>query len=372
MPHSKFHSPHGFPRCSKLAAGFTVVVLLLVSVGPRKMLAQADHERTSPVGSSRTGPQERDAEPLVSLSAATIIDLLLQEPGLLLEVKRKLVRTAYEQGRLLEPSDVTDDALFQLLRDDNNVRVLATQEIERREYVRAKPTRQELEKDRIVKTPGSRAVGQNEEGKYWSQHEKIEWPQRAMRESGADDGFSDDGFFEVEPPAPPPNRVPAPSPAYPQTDYRRQQNWAGLAPRDQNSPDQSSPYQDFQNQNSQNQDFQNQDSYDGAPPDAGSLPSSGPQGTPGLLSASMDQPGASGQRPGSSEASSFLPYSRPYSASASRSDENSAEQPFSSSPSNSLSAADRGYGPWTSGSGGQLQQPKSRAEDGQAAIRRRA
>jgi protein involved in polysaccharide export with SLBB domain len=368
MPHSKFRSP----RWSKLAGGLTLVVLLLVSVEPRKMLAQADPERTSPRGSAGAGLHERDPEPLVSLSAATIIDILLQEPGLLLEVKRLLVRRAYEQGRLLDSADVTDDALFQLLRDDNNVRVLATQEIERREYVRAKPTRQELEKDRIAKTPGSRAVGQNEEEKYWSQHEKIEWPQRAMRESGADDGFSDDGFFEVEPPAPPPNRVPAPSPAYPQTDYRRQQNWAGLAPRDQNSPDQSSPYQDFQNQNSQNQDFQNQDSYDGAPPDAGSLPSSGPQGTPGLLSASMDQPGASGQRPGSSEASSFLPYSRPYSASASRSDENSAEQPFSSSPSNSLSAADRGYGPWTSGSGGRLQQPRSRAEDGQPAIRRRA
>jgi protein involved in polysaccharide export with SLBB domain len=374
MPHSKFHSPHGFPRCSKLAAGFTVVVLLLVSVGPRKMLAQADHERTSPVGSSRTGPQERDAEPLVSLSAATIIDLLLQEPGLLLEVKRKLVRKAYEQGRLLEPSDVTDDALFQLLRDDNNVRVLATQEIERREYVRAKPTRQELEKDRIVKTPGSRAVGQNEEGKYWSQHEKIEWPQRAMRESGADDGFSDDGFFEVEPLGPPPNSFPAPSLVYPSNDYRRQQSLAGLTPRRQNQNSQNQNFQDedLQNQNSQDQDFQNQDSYDGALPDAGSLPSSDPQGTPGLFSASMDQPCASGQRPGSSDAPSFPPYSRPYSSSASRSDETSTEQPFSSSPSNSLSAADRGYGPWNSGSGSRLQQPRSRAEDGQPAIRRRA
>src|SRR5580658_7427788 len=223
MPHSKFRSP----RWSKLAGGLTLVVLLLVSVEPRKMLAQADPERTSPRGSAGAGLHERDPEPLVSLSAATIIDILLQEPGLLLEVKRLLVRRAYEQGRLLDPADVTDDALFQSLRDDNDVRVLATQEIERREYVRAKPTRQELEKDRIVKTPGSRAVGQNEEEKYWSQHEKIEWPQRAMRESGADDGFSDDGFFEVEPLGPPPNSFPAPSLVYPSNDYRRQQSLAG-------------------------------------------------------------------------------------------------------------------------------------------------
>ena len=185
MPHSRFARPHIFPRWLKLTTGITLVVLLLVGVGPGKMLAQTDHEQTTPRSSHGAGPNERDPEPLVSLSAATIIDILLQEPGLMLEVKRLLVRRAYEQGRLLDPVDVTDDALFQLLRDDNNVRVLATQEIEQREYVRAKPTRQELEKDRIAKTPGSRAVGQNEEEKYWSQHEKIEWPQRAMRESGA-------------------------------------------------------------------------------------------------------------------------------------------------------------------------------------------
>src|SRR5271168_4771795 len=149
MPHSKLPSPHRFPRSSKLAAGLTLVVLLSASVRPGRMLAQADDKQASPRGSAGAGPHERDPEPLVSLSAATIIDILLREPGLLLEVKRQLVRRAYEQGRLLDPADITDDALFQLLREDNNVRVLATQEIERREYVRAKPTRREMEKDRI-------------------------------------------------------------------------------------------------------------------------------------------------------------------------------------------------------------------------------
>ncbi|MGA9544072.1 MAG: SLBB domain-containing protein [Candidatus Sulfotelmatobacter sp.] len=370
MPHSKFRSLHILPHWSKLAAGLTLALLLLVSVGAGKVLAQTDHEQMSAIGSAGADLHGRDPEPQVSLSAATIIDILRQEPGLLLEVKRILVRKAYEQGRLLDPADVTDDALFQLLRDDNNVRVLATQEIERREYVRAKPTRQELEKDRIAKTPGSRAVGQNEEEKYWSQHEKIEWQQRTTRESGADDGFSDDGFFEVEPLSPPPNSFPAPPPAYPSGDYRRQQSLAGLGPQDQNSPEQN-----FQNQNSPNQDFQNQDSqtqdYDGTPPDAGSLPRIDPAGMPGLLSASMDQSGASGERPGSSDASSFPTYSRPYASSGSRSVGNSPEQTFSSSSFSSLSAADRGYGPWTSGSGGRSQ-PRFGAEDGQPAIRRRA
>ncbi|PYV47958.1 MAG: hypothetical protein DMG94_04590 [Acidobacteria bacterium] len=40
---------------------------------------------------------------LVSLSPATITQLLQREPGLLLEIKKALVRKAYEEGRLLNP-----------------------------------------------------------------------------------------------------------------------------------------------------------------------------------------------------------------------------------------------------------------------------
>jgi len=36
---------------------------------------------------------------------------------LLLQVKKALVRKAYEQGRLLDPRDLTDDSLFNLVRE---------------------------------------------------------------------------------------------------------------------------------------------------------------------------------------------------------------------------------------------------------------
>ncbi len=91
---------------------------------------------------------EQEAEERVSLSANTILEILQQEPGLLLPVKKVLVRKAYEQGRLLDPADLTDEAVFRLVRDDENVRILATKEIEDRSYVRPKPTRAELEHDR--------------------------------------------------------------------------------------------------------------------------------------------------------------------------------------------------------------------------------
>ncbi|MBV9181780.1 MAG: polysaccharide export protein, partial [Acidobacteria bacterium] len=136
-------------------------------------------------------PQSRaelEAEQTVALSADKIIELLRQETGLLLQVKRVLVRKAYEQGRVLEPEDLTDDALFQLLREDHNVCVLATREIENRFYVRVKPTKQEMEAQRglparlgpstEVKSPNAAENGQrktaSQEEEYWQRQEDIE------------------------------------------------------------------------------------------------------------------------------------------------------------------------------------------------------
>jgi len=89
---------------------------------------------------------------LVSLSPATITQLLQREPGLLLEVKKALVRKAYEEGRLLNPEDLTDESVFQLLQDDAAARSLATREIEARMYVRAKPTLTNCITTRIVQS----------------------------------------------------------------------------------------------------------------------------------------------------------------------------------------------------------------------------
>src|ERR1700693_5179437 len=204
---------------------FTFGLFLLMGTGQERVWAQVD-------------PHERDPEPKISLSAGTLVEILRREPGLLLEVKRLLVRKAYEQGRLLDPADLTDEALFQLLREDDNVRVLATQEIENREYVRPKPTRREMERQRIGRLhagesakpaeSGANPAVPSEEEKYWERHERQSVQQKTMAPpgSGADsradddiarDGFSKDGFtkdgFDAEP-ATPPNPLPA-QPAIP-------------------------------------------------------------------------------------------------------------------------------------------------------------
>jgi len=126
---------------------------------------------------------EREAEQLVSLSADKIIALLQKEPGLLLEVKKMLVRKAYEQGRLLDAHDLTDDALYRLISKDEMIRVLVTREIEDRGYVHVKPTQEELAREQALRSvqasPAEAAQqeadvksGKSQEEAYWSRRQK--------------------------------------------------------------------------------------------------------------------------------------------------------------------------------------------------------
>src|SRR5271169_6729966 len=100
---------------------------------------------------------EKEAEQMVALSADKIISILRQETGLLLQVKKALVRKAFEQGRILDPKELTDDALFRIIREDEGIRIIATREIEDRSYIKAKPTREELARNLPCQPPMSTA-----------------------------------------------------------------------------------------------------------------------------------------------------------------------------------------------------------------------
>ena len=128
---------------------------------------------------------EHEAEQLVSLSADRIVSILQVEPGLLLQVKKALVRRAFEQGRVLNANDLTDDALFRLLREDDSIRVIATHEIVDRSYIRAMPTRDELARNLPCKppmptgatakqpdqTPQDTKRSPTQEETYWAKHD---------------------------------------------------------------------------------------------------------------------------------------------------------------------------------------------------------
>ena len=148
---------------------------------------------------AETNRAAQEAEQRVSLSAATITQILRDHPGLLLAVKKALVRRAYEQGRLLDPADLTDDALFELLQQDNNTRILATREIVDRRYVQVKPTarelRQSMERKTVLAEKRAKAMLEdredtaNEANRYWpTQEPATNQPSEARPE--APDGLN--------------------------------------------------------------------------------------------------------------------------------------------------------------------------------------
>src|SRR6266404_1188758 len=138
--------------------------LLLLALSGSEVRAQQEGSSQRENRASRTravnesvSRAEREAERLVSLAPEKIILLLSQEPGLFLEIKKMLVRNAYGQGQVLDPKELTDEAVFRLVRDDEDTRALITQQIVDRGYIRAKPTREELarefeEQQRLART----------------------------------------------------------------------------------------------------------------------------------------------------------------------------------------------------------------------------
>jgi hypothetical protein len=72
-------------------------------------------------------------------SADDIISFLRSNPDLLASVKAWILQNAHEQGELLETTDLTDDALFRIIREDERARGLVVQKIEDYSQVRTPP-----------------------------------------------------------------------------------------------------------------------------------------------------------------------------------------------------------------------------------------
>ncbi|MBV9087107.1 MAG: hypothetical protein JOY79_06460, partial [Acidobacteriaceae bacterium] len=119
-----------------------VVMMLVFVLLPACAAAQSEHNSGYDHGIP-SNPAEQEAERDVSLPADKIVEILKREPALVLEVKRQLVKEAYDQGRILASDDLTDEALFKLVKADANIRAIATREIVDRGYIRLRPTRQE-------------------------------------------------------------------------------------------------------------------------------------------------------------------------------------------------------------------------------------
>jgi protein involved in polysaccharide export with SLBB domain len=134
---------------------------------------------------------QREADRLVSLPPERIILMLQQEPGLFLEVKKMIVRKAYAQGRVLESRDLSDEAVFRLVHEDEETRALITQQILDRGYVRAKPTPEELQRQFEEQQKMAEAVTnreQDNEDRYGPEERKSDRQDQYGRQPSGNSG----------------------------------------------------------------------------------------------------------------------------------------------------------------------------------------
>ncbi|MFZ1975829.1 MAG: SLBB domain-containing protein, partial [Candidatus Acidiferrales bacterium] len=71
----------------------------------------------------------------VAASAAQIKTVLVEEPGLVVELKRWMAKDATDQGQIISESDLTDDAIFERLQTDVRLRSVATLLLQRYGYL---------------------------------------------------------------------------------------------------------------------------------------------------------------------------------------------------------------------------------------------
>src|SRR5208282_6021661 len=72
----------------------------------------------------------------VAASPSQIQEVLLKEPGILVELKRWVAREASDNGQIVSDDDLTDNAIFDRLKTDVAFRSVATRLVQRYGYLR--------------------------------------------------------------------------------------------------------------------------------------------------------------------------------------------------------------------------------------------
>lgn len=72
----------------------------------------------------------------VAASPAQVREVLIKDPGLLVELKRWIAKQASDNGQVVNDADLTDDAIFDRLTTDVAFRSIATRLLQRYGYLR--------------------------------------------------------------------------------------------------------------------------------------------------------------------------------------------------------------------------------------------
>ena len=126
-----------------VAHGLHLVAAILISISGAPLRAQQPDQKRNPentpvVQRQQPGLSELEKENLsyVAAAPALIKEVLIKDPGLLVELKRWIAKEASDNGQVVSEEDLTDNALFDRLTSDVVFRSVATRLVQRYGYLR--------------------------------------------------------------------------------------------------------------------------------------------------------------------------------------------------------------------------------------------
>jgi polysaccharide biosynthesis/export protein len=125
----------------KYASKMILVVVIGVTVLSARGQEAPNRPTPAPTDLPARSPQviselTKDNLEHVAASSAQIKAVLLQEPGLLVELKRWIARQASDNGQLISDEELTDAAVYDRLANDVKFRAVATRLVQRYGYLR--------------------------------------------------------------------------------------------------------------------------------------------------------------------------------------------------------------------------------------------
>ncbi|HKM82668.1 MAG TPA: SLBB domain-containing protein [Terriglobia bacterium] len=126
-------------RAGKFTRPFVPFVLLAFCVSAKPQ--ETDRQPHQPNGASRVANAEGSELEngnlsRVAASPAQIQDVLVNAPGILVELKRWAAKEATDNGQIVSDEDLTDNAIFERLKTDVAFRSVATRLVQRYGYLR--------------------------------------------------------------------------------------------------------------------------------------------------------------------------------------------------------------------------------------------
>jgi len=134
------------PKIQRMAAtrcGLKLAATILLSACCLPVIAQESEPKRVPERAPATvrqqpGQSELEKENLnyVAAAPALVKEVLIKDPGLLVELKRWIAKEASDNGQIVSEEDLTDNAVFDRLTSDVAFRSVATRLVQRYGYLR--------------------------------------------------------------------------------------------------------------------------------------------------------------------------------------------------------------------------------------------